>query len=170
MIGRPLDTEAAPFYSTYINQVQGDDPLAAIERQLDEALALFETISSDQSRHRYAPEKWSIREVLSHITDTERAFAFRVLWFARGFDTPLPGYDQTISATGARADDFSWESHIEDFRHVRQSTISLIRNLPPEAWTRGGIASENYVTVRALAFIIAGHAAHHITILRERYL
>jgi hypothetical protein len=116
------------------------------------------------------PDKWSIRQVLNHVTDTERAFAFRALWFARGFATPLPGYDQNIAAAGAGADGVSWSAHVEEFRRVRFSTISLFRNMPPEAWTRGGIASEKPFTVRAVAFIIAGHLAHHIAILRERYL
>jgi hypothetical protein len=175
MIGRPLDTEAAPYYFTYIDQVPGDDVQSVMERQLDDSLALFAGISSDKSLHRYAPGKWSIRQLLNHITDTERAFAFRALWFARGFETPLPGYDQDIAAAGAAADGVSWSAHIEEFRSVRLSTIALFRNLPPEApkhqaWMRKGIASDNPFTVRALAFIIAGHVAHHLSILRDRYL
>lgn len=120
--------------------------------------------------HRYAPDKWSIRQLLNHVTDTERSFAFRALWFARGFDTALPGFDQNIAASGAGADAVVWTAHIEEFRCVRLSTISLFRNLPPDAWDRTGIASDNPFTVRALAFIIPGHVAHHIRMLRERYL
>ncbi len=90
MIVRPESTEAAPYYFTYINQVTGNDPLATAETQLEECLAFFSTISEEKSLYRYAPEKWSIRQVLNHVTDTERAFAFRALWFARGFETPLP--------------------------------------------------------------------------------
>ena len=108
--------------------------------------------------------------MLNHITDTERAFAFRALWFARGFQAPLPSYDQNIAAAGAEADNVSWSAHVEEFRRVRLSTISLFRNLPAEAWTRSGIASDNPFTVRALAYIIAGHVAHHVAVLRERYL
>jgi hypothetical protein len=120
--------------------------------------------------HRYAPDKWSIRQVLNHVTDTERAFAFRALWFARGFDSPLPSYDQNVAATGADADRISWAAHVEEFRRVRLSTISLFKNMPSHAWMRSGIASGNPFTVRALAYIIPGHLAHHITLLRERYL
>ena len=170
MIGRPLDTEAAPYYFTYINQVVGDDIISIIEDQLDQSLDLFARISSEKSLHRYAPDKWSIRQVLNHVSDTKRAFAFRALWFARGFDAPLPGYDQNIAASGAGADNVSWEAHVEEFRRVRLSTISLFRNMPAEAWLRSGVASDNPFTVRAMAFIIAGHVQHHITILRERYL
>jgi hypothetical protein len=170
MIARPQDTEVAPYYFTYINQVTGDDPIAAIENQLAESQALFAKISEEKSLHRYAPDKWSIRQVLNHITDTERAFAFRALWFARGFDSPLPSYDQNVAATGADADRISWAAHVEEFRRVRLSTISLFKNMPSHAWTRSGIASGNPFTVRALAYIIPGHVAHHIALLRERYL
>lgn len=170
MIGRPREMEAAAYYFTYIDQVAGDDAMAVIESQLEESLTVFAGISEEASLDRYLPDKWSIRQVLNHVTDTERAFAFRALWFARGFATPLPGYDQNIAAAGAGADGVSWSAHVEEFRRVRFSTISLFRNMPPEAWTRGGIASEKPFTVRAVAFIIAGHLAHHIAILRERYL
>lgn len=168
MTGRPEQTEAAPYYFTYIDQVIGEDVTGVIERQLDESMALFAGISEETSQHRYAADKWSIRQVLNHITDTERAFAFRALWFARGFDAPLPGYDQNIAATGAIADGISWPSHVEEFRRVRLSTISLFANLPAEAWMRSGIASDCRFTVRAMAFIVAGHVAHHLRILRER--
>ncbi len=170
MIGRPQSDEAAPYYFTYINQVAGDDPTGIIVGQLKEYWGLFTGISEDKSLHRYAPEKWSIRQLLNHVTDTERAFAFRALWFARGFDAPLPSYDQNIAAAGAVADRVSWAAHVEEFRRVRLSTIWLFRNMPPEGWMRRGIASDNTFTVRALAFIIAGHLAHHAKILRERYL
>src|ERR1700692_2181592 len=103
MIGRPQATEAAPYYFTYINQVVGEDVVPIIESQLDDSLALFAGIPGEASLHRYAPDKWSIRQVLNHITDTERAFAFRALWFARGFPAPLPGYDQDVAAAGAGA-------------------------------------------------------------------
>ncbi len=167
---RPQPTEAASYYFTYINQVTSDDPVSAIEHQLEESQALFAKISEEKSLHRYAPDKWSIRQVLNHVTDTERVFAFRALWFARGFDTPLPSYDQNIAATGAEADRTSWAAHVDEFRSVRLSTISLFKNMPSQAWTRSGIASGNPFTVRALAYIIPGHFAHHVALLRERYL
>ena len=170
MIGRPQENEAAPYYFTYINQATGDDPLALIEGQLDESVEFLSKISEEKSLHRYAPDKWSIRQVLNHLTDTERSFAFRVLWFARGFGAPLPSYDQTIAADGAEADKVPWLAHVEEFRRVRLATISLFRNLPEEAWMRNGIASDNRFTVRALAFIIAGHVTHHLEIVRTRYL
>jgi hypothetical protein len=170
MIGRPQSSETAPYYFTYIDQVAGDDILSIIERQLDDSLELFAGISEEASLRRYAPDKWSIRQVLNHVTDTERAFAFRALWFARGFDAPLPGFDQNIAAAGAEADNIYWTAHVEEFRRVRLSTISLFRHLPAQAWMRSGVASDNPFTVRAMAFIIAGHTAHHVKILHERYL
>lgn len=170
MTGRPEKTEAAPYYFTYIDRVPGDDPMPVLESQWDELSPLFSSISEEKSLHRYAPEKWSIRQLLNHVSDTERAFAFRALWFARGFDSPLPGYDQDIAASGAQADAVPWAAHLEDFQRVRLATVSLFQNMPPDAWMKKGIASDNPFTVRAVAFIIAGHVEHHIAILRKRYL
>ena len=170
MTGRPQPDEVAPYFFTYIDKAAGDDPFEAIKNQLEECRQFFSTISEEKSQHRYAPGKWSIRQVLNHVTDTERAFAFRALWFARGFDTPLPSYEQEISAAGANADAFPWAAHVEEFMHVRLATISLFQNLPSAAWMRKGIAGGNPFTVRALGFIIPGHVNHHLNIVRERYL
>jgi len=104
------------------------------------------------------------------MADTERAFCFRALWFGRGFEGPLPGYDPDIAAAGAEADKVSWTAHLEEFRCVRLSALSLFENLPASAWMKTGVASGNTFTVRALAWIIPGHVAHHLQIVRERYL
>jgi len=170
MTGRPTPTEAASYYYTYIDRVDSDDVVAAIEAQRHTALSVIANISEEKSLHRYAPDKWSIRQLLNHVSDTERVFLYRALWFARGFDTPLPGFDQDIAVPHAAADQFSWASHVADFSAVRAATLSFFRNLPEDAWSRTGIASDNPVSVRALAYIIAGHVAHHIAILEERYL
>lgn len=170
MTGRPLDTEAAPFYHGYIQQVEGDDALAAVESQFGEMMTLLAGISEENSLHRYAPEKWSIRQVLNHLADTERMFGFRLLYFARGFESPLPSFDPGVAAAGAEADRISWNAHVEEFRQVRMGTISLLRHLPPASWMRSGRASDKVVTVKALAFIIPGHVAHHMRLLRELYL
>ncbi len=167
---RPGADESAAYYSVYIDAVHGDDALVGIERQLVEAPKFFASISDEKSLSRYAPEKWSIRQVLNHVTDTERAFAFRALWFARRFAEPLPGFDQNIAAAGINSDAIPWAAHIEEFRDVRLSTLSLFRNLPAESWNCRGVASGNSFSVRAVAFIIAGHVEHHLRILRERYL
>lgn len=169
-IGRPSTDEAAPYYFTYINQVTDEDVVSLIAKQSQEAPAFFGTISGEKSLYRYAPDKWSIREVVGHINDAERTFAHRALWFARGFDAPLPSFEQNMAAFNARSDQIEWAEHIEEFRRVHLSSVSLFRNMPADAWMRRGMASGNSFTVRALAFIIAGHLAHHMRILRERYL
>ena len=166
----PGRDEAAPYYFLYIDRVPAGDVRVTLETQLDEALALFSRISEERSLHRYEPGKWSIRQVLNHISDCERLFVSRAFWFARGFDTPLPSFEQEIAAAAARADECSWAGHIEEFRSIRSSTVTFFRNLPEEAWHRRGIASGNPFTVKALAFMAAGHLLHHEAILRERYL
>jgi len=170
MIGRPTPDEADSYFFTYIQKVTGEDPLRAIENQLDQYSPWLRRISEEKSLHRYAPGKWSMKQVLNHISDTERTFAFRALWFARGFTDPLPGIDQLVAADGAQADKVPWSAHVEEFTRVRVGTISLYRNLPKEAWMRKGIASGFPFTVRSLAFIIPGHVEHHCRILKEKYL
>ena len=167
---RPDHTEAAEYYFTYIDQVEQGDIRRILSAQLQETLPLLESIAEEQSLHRYASEKWSIREVAGHINDTERLFVFRALWFARGFDSDLPSFDQNIAMAAADFDSRSWESHVEEFKAVRAATLEFFWNLPEDAWARRGIASGNPFTVRALAYIAAGHLAHHARILRERYL
>jgi DinB superfamily len=167
---RPGADEAAPYYFNYIDRVTDDDVVGFLATQLDEAMPFLSGISEERSLHRYAPEKWSIRQVLNHVSDGERVFVYRALWFARGFDTPLPSFDQEVSTAGAKADEVSWARHVEEFRGVRLATLSFFRNLPAEAWERSGIASDNPFTVRALAYIVAGHYAHHAAILQARYL
>jgi DinB superfamily len=170
MIGVPGRDEAAPYYYLYIDRVTDPDIVGRIEGQLEETLSLLRGIGEEKSLYRYQPGKWSIRELWNHITDTERAFVFRALWFARGFTAPLESFDQEISARGAQADRLPWASHIEEFRAVRLATICFFRNLPPEAWMRTGVASGNPFTVRSIAYIIAGHVVHHATLLKELYL
>jgi uncharacterized damage-inducible protein DinB len=167
---RPQPNEHAAYYSAYIDRVASDDIVSELETQLEETLAFLSAISEEKSLYRYAPDKWSIRQLLSHVNDTERVFVFRALWFARGFQDPLPSFDQNICVAAAEADNISWANHVDEFRAIRMATLSFFRNLPAEAWSRSGIASDNPFTVRALAFIVAGHLAHHKAILRERYL
>ena len=169
MTGRPGRGEAAPYYFMYIDLVPGDDVVGILESQLDH-LALYRGISEEASLRRYAPEKWSVRQVLSHINDTERVVLHRAFWFARGFDTPLPGFDQGVAAAAARADEVPWAKHVEEFRTIRLASLSFFRNLPAEAWSKAGVASGKPFTVNALAWVLAGHAAHHVAILKERYL
>lgn len=169
MIGRPQPNEAAPYYFGYINRITADDIVGALKTQLDETLPFLRGISEGQSLHRYAPDKWSIRQMWNHVNDTERVFVFRTLWFARGHDSALPSFEQDIAVRAGKADDCPWTRHVEEFREVRLATLSFFRNLPEEAWMRSGVASGNPFTVRACAYIVAGHVAHHAAVLREKY-
>jgi hypothetical protein len=166
---RPEASEAEKYYWRYIDKVPGNDVIATLESQLDALKALLGGVPEERSFYRYAPGKWSIREVVNHMADTERAFAFRALWFARGFTEPLGDFDQHIAATGAEADRIPLAAHLEEFTQVRLSTLALFRTMPEAAWARQGVAGGNPVTVRAVAFIAAGHVAYHLEILRERY-
>jgi hypothetical protein len=169
-IGRPESAEAAPYYFTYIDKVRTDDVMAVLKKQLTDVPKFLETISAEKSLSRYAPGKWSIREVLNHVNDTERVFAFRAMWFARELEIPLPSFDQDVAVKHAAADAVDWADHIEEFRRVRLATTSLFENPPREAWMRTGTASEKLFSVRAMAYIIAGHAEHHMIGIRENYL
>ena len=170
MVGRPEPDEAAPYYFRYIDRVGSGDIVRILQAQLEETSVLLLDISEEKSLHRYEPEKWSIRQVVNHVNDTERVFVSRALWFARGFESPLPSFDQGISAAAARADEVSWAGHVEEFRGIRLATVAFFRNLPADAWSRSGIASGNPFSVRALAYITAGHTSHHAEILQARYL
>ena len=170
MHGRPSANEAAPYYFTYIDRIQEDDILRALESQLDETMPLLHRISEEKSLHRYAPDKWNIRQMWNHVNDAERVFLFRALWFARSLPGALPSFEQDIAVSSARCDEVPWSNYVEEFREVRLATISFFRNLREDAWTRSGIASDKSFTVRACAYITAGHVAHHSAVLREKYL
>ena len=167
---QPQANEAASYYFRYIDLARTDDIVSYLDKQMNETLSFLESISEEQSTHRYAPDKWSIRELLNHVNDGERIFLGRALWFARGFTDPLPSFDQEIAVAGAQANETSWADLVEEFRVVRLGTLTFFRNLPDEAWSRTGIASDNPVSVNAIAYIIGGHVAHHVNVLKERYL
>ena len=167
---QPQANEAASYYFRYIDLAPTDDIVSFLDQQFKETMPLLEGISEEQSTHRYAPDKWSIREMLNHISDGERIFLGRALWFARGFTDPLPSFDQEIAVAGAKANETSWADLVDEFRTVRLATLSFLRSLPSEAWSRTGIASDSPVSVNALVYIIGGHLAHHVNVLKERYL
>lgn len=169
-MNRPDRTEAADYYFTYIDQVPDGDILQILEAQGPELMSVLNGISEEQSLYRYAPDKWTIRDVVAHVSDAERVFAFRALWFARELGASLPSFDQDIAARTAGANDRPWRELVDELGAVRASTLAFFRGLPGDAWPRRGIASEKPFTVRALAYICAGHAAHHLRLLRERYL
>jgi hypothetical protein len=169
-MGRPGRDEAAEYYFRYIDRIESEDILGVLDAQLGDTLRFLRAISEERSLHRYEPGKWSIRQVLNHVNDCERVFAGRAFWFARGFDSPLPSFDEKVSASAAGAHVVAWARHVEEFEAIRRGTMSLFRNMPEEGWARAGTASGYPFTVRALAYIIGGHVAHHRGVLEERYL
>lgn len=169
-IAPPEASEYAAYYGKYIALVAGSDVLAALEEQPGETLALLSTLGDEQGNFRYAPGKWSIKEVLGHIIDAERVFAYRALRFARNDQTPLASFEQDDYVRAGSFDDCGLADLIEEFVCVRRASVMLFAKLTPEAWMRRGTASNNPVSVRAIAYIIAGHELHHRRILEEHYL
>jgi len=167
---RPPRDEYGDAHVGYLAVAPDGHILETLRREGESALALYAGLSEAQSRQRYAPGKWSIREVLGHVADSERVFAYRALRFGRGDRTPLPGFDQDVFVPHSRADERPWPSLIADFAAVRAATLSLLESFGPADWLRTGEASGCRVSVRAIAWILAGHEAHHRRILRERYL
>jgi hypothetical protein len=168
--GTPAQTEYAPYYGRYVSLVPEGDILSLLSRQLDETLSILSGVTESQAGHRYAPDKWSVRELVGHLIDTERILAYRALRFARNDKTALPGFEQDGYISNASFDKCPIGELASEFEHVRRSTLFLFKHLDEEAWERRGTASDNEVSVRALAYIIAGHELHHMQILRTRYL
>lgn len=167
---RPESNEYAPYYEKYVSLVPDADLVETLERQGAETLALLRGLDEGRGGHRYEPGKWSVRQLVGHVNDAERIFSYRALAIARGDRAPLPGMEQDEWMAGVDFDARTLASLADEFEAVRAATVQLLRHLSPEAWSRRGTASDNEVTVRALAYIIAGHEAHHVRVLRERYL
>ena len=167
---RPAPTEHAPYYGKYIALVTENDAIAALQSQLADALPLLRGVPESKGDHRYAPGKWTIKEVLGHLIDAERVFAYRALRFARHDETPLPGFDENIYVPAGNFGARSLAELIEEFEVVRKASLLLFRPLDAAAWNRAGVASDNLMSVRALAFVIAGHGRHHVELLKTRYL
>jgi len=168
-IGRPEASEYAPFFAGYVALVAGDAPVPVLEAQARTVAETFTSVGDESAGFRYAPGKWSVREVLGHCIDTERVFTYRALAFARGEQAPLPRFDEDAYAANAGHDGIPLEELVAEFGHVRAATVAMLRHLPAAAWSRVGAASGNAISVRALAFIMAGHVQHHLGILRDRY-
>ena len=165
---RPDASEFAEYYGKYIATVASDDVLASLGKQA-EALDPLRKLSDADAARRYEPGKWSVKEVVGHVTDTERIFACRMLRIARGDATPLPAFDQQLYVENAGADVRPINALVDAFRTQRAATLSIADEIGADGWRRLGTASGFPVSARALAFIIAGHAAHHISLLRDRY-
>jgi len=168
-MNRPLETEYAPYYSGYVAQVNEDEIMPVLRSQLDAPDVLLGRVAQDRETFRYAEGKWSIREIIGHLIDAERVFGYRAFCIARGESQNLPGFDQDDYMLTAPYDRIDLEDLLSELRLVRLSNIAMLRNLDEESWMRIGTANDNQVSVRALAFIMAGHARHHMGVLRERY-
>lgn len=168
--GRPDPSEYLAYFGRYIDRVPGDDALAAIEGQIGPTLTLLRGVSEADSLKRYEAGKWSLRELVGHVADAERVFAYRALRFARGDATPLPGFDQDPWIANANFDAHAWPDLLDELATVRRASVLLFRGLEAAAWRRQGVASGGPLSVRALAFIIAGHELHHVNVARTKYL
>jgi hypothetical protein len=169
-IDRPGSDEYHEFYAHYVDLVPAGDILALLEDQQARTLATLVKLDEDKANHRYAPEKWSIKDLLGHMIDTERLFAFRALWFARRDPVAQPGMEQDDWAASARHHARTLRDIREEYRTVREASLSLFRSFDAQMWSERGIASEREFTVRSIPYIIEGHELHHMEILQSRYL
>lgn len=167
---RPGPDEYAPFYAGYLAQVPDGDVVEALIGGVEIAAALLHDVDEQTALGAYAPGKWTLKEVVQHCTDAERVFAYRALRFGRGDTTDLPGWDENAYAPASGANARTMESLVDELESVRESTVTLFEGLPPDAWTLQGTANGKGVSVRALAWICAGHLLHHLEIVQDRYL
>jgi hypothetical protein len=170
VVAKPQTNEYAAYYEKYVSLVPEGNVIDLLEQQLDKTLALLGGLTEEQGNYRYAPDKWSIKELVGHVSDTERIFAYRLLRFARNDKNALAGFEQDGYIVNAEFDSCRLSDLVKEFEYVRRSSLALLRHLPQAAWQRQGVASDNEVSVRALAYILAGHELHHLKVLSERYL
>lgn len=170
MIAKPQEGQYNPFYKTYIGLVPDGDPVAQLERQIDEAARFFRELPADKHGYRYAPGKWTPIDVLGHILDNERIMSYRLLCVAYGEQQELPGYDEKLYMGNDPFADCSVEQVLDEYMLVRKSTLAMLKRLPEQLFTRVGTVNGGPATAAAIAYVIAGHELHHLRILRERYL
>lgn len=168
-VSRPQPGEYASYYEKYVSLIPGDDILSTLEAQRLQTTQLLAARSEREGNFRYAPDKWTVKEVVGHISDCERIFMYRVLRISRGDQTPIEGFDQDDYVRSGQFNDRTLADLAQEFAHVRSATVSLLGGLGEEAWPRRGVANKNEVSVRALAYITAGHELHHRRILEEKY-
>lgn len=166
---RPDPSEYGPFYADYVASVPEDDVLPVLEAQIGEIGRLAAAVPAERESFRYAPGKWSVRQIFGHLADGERIFGYRAMCIARGDEGPLPGYDQDIYMALAPFDETPVAELADELVTLRRADLFTFRRLSPEGWSRRGTASGHPVTVRAIAYVLAGHLRHHLRILDERY-
>jgi hypothetical protein len=167
---RPQTNEFDPYYNTYISLIEGDDCLPVLETQTGELRSIFSQMPEEKGTFAYAPGKWTVKEMLSHLIDGERIFAYRILRISRGDETPIEGFEQDGYIENSNANNRPFAELLDEFDHQRRSNLLLLENLSGEGEKRMGTASEKTISVRALAYIMAGHVKHHVNILNARYL
>lgn len=166
-----LDPNEAPaFYHGYIAAAEGSDPIGAMKAAKASTSSTIARIPADRVDHRYAPGKWSIKEVLQHVIDSERVFSYRALRFARNDATGLPGFDENLYAPNAEAGRRELMAIVEEMNVTRASTLAMFQSFTPAMLLRSGRANGNSISVRALGWVIAGHARHHMNVIEQRYL
>ena len=169
-MNRPNESEYAPYYQSYVDQVSENDVMHVLRGELDELDVLLARVPAEKEKYAYADGKWTIREIIGHLIDGERVFGYRALCIARGEKQNLPGFDQNDYMLTAPYNHIELEDLLSELRLVRLSNIAMFRSLDEEAWNRVGTANGNEITLRALAFIMGGHVRHHMNVLKERYL
>ena len=165
-----LESDYPAYFGTYINHVQYDDCIVAMEENLNDFVTLIENISVDKHNYKYQENKWTIKDIVRHIIDAERIFAYRSLRFARFDKTPIPGFEENDYATNVNTSSIEMADLLQEFILVRKSTIKLFESFTEEMLAAKGIASGKEISVLAIGFIISGHAIHHQNVIRERYL
>jgi len=169
VIGKPQSDEYVPYYENYIALIPDGDILGALEKQSPETAALLSARKEAEGDLCYLPGKWSVKEVLGHVIDSERVFSYRALRIARNDKTPIEGFEQDDYVKYGPFGECTLAALVEEFKSVRRATLSLFQGLDEVAWARRGVANKNQVSVRAIAYIIAGHELHHRRILQEKY-
>jgi uncharacterized damage-inducible protein DinB len=166
---RPAEGEYLPYYERYISLVPDGDIIELLARNADTLIGLLRQQPPEMADYAYAEGKWTVKEVVGHLCDSERIFAYRLLRFARGDETPLAGFEEKSYVPAGRFGERTLESLLEEFAAVRQASIALIAGLPDEAWSLSGIANDAPMSARAAAYNIVGHEMHHRSILVDRY-
>ncbi|MCB0083145.1 MAG: DinB family protein [Caldilineaceae bacterium] len=170
LISRPDPSEYLPYQIEYVKRVQSEDVLTMLATQIGESMTLLRGLTDEQVLYRPAPDEWNIKEIIGHMADTERIFAYRALCFARGDQSPLPGFEQDDYVRESGADEIQISDLLSEFEHLRRANQIAIHNLSDEAVMQTGTASGMTVSVRALVYMLVGHVEHHMASLKEKYL
>ncbi len=167
---KPNVTEYAPYYQRYIDLITTDDIFSFFKQQTEEIVALFTNLSEEQASFRYAEGKWTIKELLAHIVDSERIFGYRVLAISRGEKNPLPGFAENEYVKNGKYENRSLQSFLSEYSYLSSANLELFKSLDEEMHAQKGTASGKEVTARAILFVTIGHEKHHLEIIKSRYL